>query len=92
MKKVKFILSGLLVAMLFFAVHDYMTMQMDLTQDSQPKKTLVKAEHSVFHTPMILTSHDNDMHVEVQEKISYTLKNFTVKNFHNSLFKPPRLS
>lgn len=92
MKRVKFILSGLLVAMLFFAGHDYMTMQMDLTQDDKPKKVLIQAEHNVFHTPMILTSNDNNSYVEVEEKISYSLKNLTFNNFHNSLFKPPQLA
>lgn len=92
MKKARLILSGLLVAMLFFAVHDYVTKQADLTQDSHVKKTLIQAEHSVFHTPMILTSQDNDVYVEVEEKITYGFKNFTLHNFHNSLFKPPQFS
>lgn len=81
-----------MVAMFIFAVHDYVTMQMDLREDSQPKKTLVKAEHSVFHTPMILTSHDTNSYIEVEEKITYIIKNFTFKSFHCTLFKPPRLA
>ncbi|WP_304544443.1 hypothetical protein [Sulfurimonas microaerophilic] len=90
MKRVKFILSGLLVAMLFFAVHDYMLTQMDFTDQVKKQKTLTKVEHNVFHTPMILTDLDTDFELAFIEKNIYPLKSFVIDNFTNSLFKPPQ--
>ncbi|QOP40576.1 hypothetical protein [Sulfurimonas marina] len=90
MKKVKLILSGLLFAMLFFSMHDYILTQTDLAGGVEKQKTLTKMEHNVFHTPMILTDLDTDFELAFIEKSIYPLKNFVIINFTNSLFKPPQ--
>lgn len=92
MKKVKLVLSGLLVAMFFFAVHDYLFGQSDFTDNPQKEKKLVNVEHNVFHIPMLHDESFEQFYVEFEEKTHFTLQDLVVVNIHNPLFKPPRKS
>lgn len=90
MKKIKFILSGLLVAMFFFAMHDIVLEQVDFSDKTNQEKKLVQTEHSVFHIPVILTIDESSFFAEFEEQIIFSSKNFILNNFQPLLFKPPQ--
>ncbi|MFT7860145.1 MAG: hypothetical protein ABXS93_04325 [Sulfurimonas sp.] len=92
MKRVKYILASLLVAMLFLTVHDFVVAQIDSVSDTQKEHTLVKTEHKIFHIPVILPSNQNKLIAEFEEQSNFRLQHLVSKHSCNLLLKPPQFS